>query len=281
MSRMTVLGGGVSGLTSAIRLAEGGDEVSVVARAYQTGTTSWVATAIWHLFWVEIDDRVRRWATVSLQELLRLVDDERSGVTLIRGIECIREGTAEAEEFESGTTETFWKAVVSAYTPLSRENLLERLPSGYPTDTLLGGYEIDVPIADMSVYLPYLMERLRQLGVSISDAEIASFDDLRARYPADVYVNCTGLGARDLTGDTELSGVKGQIIRVNGAAVPTHIADDHSPSGMTYVLPRKEDITLGGKSSKESRTRSSTPTSPTRSWSDALRLSLGWVVPRC
>ncbi len=163
---------------------------------------------------------------------------------------------------------------------LIEADLLERLPSGYPTDTLLGGYEIDVPIADMSVYLPYLMERLRQLGVSISDAEIASFDDLRARYPADVYVNCTGLGARDLTGDTELSGVKGQIIRVNGAAVPTHIADDHSASGMTYVLRRKEDITLGGTEQQGIEDSIVDPT-PTRSWSDALRLSLGWVVPRC
>ncbi len=111
---------------------------------------------------------------------------------------------------------------------------------------LLGGYEIDVPIADMSVYLPYLMSRLRDLDVSVAHAEIATFEDLRTRYPADVYVNCTGLGARDLTGDTELTGVKGQIIRVNGATVPTYIADDHSPSGMTYVLPRRDDIILGG-----------------------------------
>lgn len=246
MSRVTVLGGGVSGLTSAVRLAEDGNDVSVVAGAYTTGTTSWVATAIWHLFWVEIDDRVRRWATASLQELLRLANDASAGVALIRGIECIRANTPEAEEFESGTTEALWKAVVPAYTPLSRDELIGRLPLGYPVDTIVGGYEIDVPIADMSIYLPYLMDRLRQRDVTLSTADVASLDHLRTDHPADIYVNCTGLGARDLTGDTALKGVKGQIIRVDGAMVPTYIADDHSPSGMTYVLPRKTDIILGG-----------------------------------
>lgn len=246
MSSVTVLGGGVSGLTSAIRLAERGNDVTVVARAYTTGTTSWVATAIWHLFWVKIDDRVKRWATVSLEELLRLAEDETTGVTVIRGIECIRANTPEADEFESGTTETLWKAVVPAYTPISRSELISRLPGEYPTDTLIGGYEIDVPIADMSVYLPYLMNRLNQMGVTLSTADLTSLDQLKSEHPADVYVNCTGLGARKLTGDTQLSGVKGQIIRVNGATVHNYIADDHSPAGMTYVLPRKSDIILGG-----------------------------------
>ena len=42
-----------------------------------------------------------------------------------------------------------------------------------------------MPIADMSVSLPYLMSRLRDLKVSVSHAEVASFDDLRTRHPAD------------------------------------------------------------------------------------------------
>jgi D-amino-acid oxidase len=246
VSTVTVLGGGVSGLTSAIRLAEEGNDVQIVARDYLNGTTSWVATAIWHLFWVEIDDRVERWAASTLGELLDLAEDERAGVTVIRGIECIRSGTPEAVDFESGSTESLWMSVVPSYTALSRSELLSRLPEGYPTETLIGGYEIEVPIADMSVYMPYLADRLTKLGISSYTAEVRSIAELSGDFPADVYVNCTGLGARELVGDNSLRGVKGQIIRVKGDGVSSYIADDHSPIGMTYVLPRSSDVILGG-----------------------------------
>jgi D-amino-acid oxidase len=245
MSKVTVLGGGVIGLSSAIRLAESGHDVTVVARDYLTGTTSWVATAIWHLFWVELDARVERWATETLEELLRLVAIETAGVTVVRGVECVRAGTDEARELESGLEASPWKSIVP-YAALTRREVIARLPPTYPVDTVIGGYQIDVPIADMSIYLPFLMERLARMGVTLHTADVDSFDTLRAARPADAYVNCTGLGARELTGDRELHGVKGQIVRVAGTAVSSYFADGDAPTGVTYILPRSTDTILGG-----------------------------------
>jgi D-amino-acid oxidase len=246
LSKVTVVGGGVSGLTTSIRLAEAGHDVQIVARDYLVGTTSWVATAIWHLFWVKIDERVERWSASSLAELLRLAEDSSTGVTRIRGIECVRAGTPEEAEFRAGTTGALWKQIVPSYQPLTRSELIARLPHGYDVDTLLGGYVIEVPIADMSVYLPYLMRRLDRLAVPRRTGSIGDFDEVRTNFPADWYVNCTGLGARELASDSQLRGIKGQIVRIARGGVKEYIADDFSPTGMTYILPRGNDIVLGG-----------------------------------
>jgi D-amino-acid oxidase len=246
VARVIVVGGGVSGLSSAISLREAGHDVTVVSKDYLRGTCSWVATAIWHLFWVNIDDRVERWGAGTLKELLRLAGDPRTGITLISGLECVRQNTKQEAELRSGGTTALWQKVVPSYSPLSRQDLIGLLPAGYPIETLVGGYKIGVPIADMSIYLPYLIERLTMLGVELKKDVVASLSDLRSRHPSDILVNCTGLGARDLTGDRELQGVKGQIVRVGGVAVNEYIADDSSPVGMTYVLPRRHDIILGG-----------------------------------
>lgn len=242
---VVVLGGGVTGLTSAICLAENGHRVRIVAEGYLRETTSWVATAIWHIFWVSMDERIPTWAAQSLHQLLELADDPRSGVTRVVGRECVRSSAPESDPVHSEEGD-FWKALVPHYETLSREKLVQRLPDGYPIESFTGGYEIEVPIADMSIYLPYLMARLDDLGVERIVDRVESFDELRSRHPSDVFINATGLGARTLTGDTELVGIKGQIVRVSKGTVDQYIADDYSPRGMTYVLPRGNDIVLGG-----------------------------------
>jgi D-amino-acid oxidase len=246
VARVTVVGGGVSGLSCAIRLSEAGHDTVVVAREYLHGTTSWVATAIWHLFLVNVDDRVDEWAAHTLTELLAMARDPRAGISVVRGIECVRDTMQEATQLSGGGREPLWRGVVPSYRELSRDAILAHLPDGYPSATIVGGYEIEVPIADMSIYLPYLMERLKTLGVPLKTGALGSIIEGQRRYPCDALINCTGFGARDLTGDQKMKAVKGQIVRVGGVRVDTYIADDHSPNGMTYVLPRRSDIILGG-----------------------------------
>lgn len=253
MSKVTVIGAGVSGLTTAITLGRAGHDVSIVARDYLRGTTSWVAAAIWHLFRVGIDERVERWSVTTLDRLLELTADPATGVTLVRGVECVRQETPEAADLLAGRTGALWKGLVP-YIPISRDALLARLPADYPGETLVGGYEIEVPIADMSVYLPYLERQAQALGITKTTATLASIDQVRSLSWAEWYVNCTGLGSRLLVSDESLEAIKGQVIRVSkDPRITEYIADDASPRGMTYILPRGSDTVLGGSEEEDGR----------------------------
>ena len=57
-----VVGCGVSGLSSGIRLLESGFDVRIVARELPPHTTSDVAAAIWYPYLAAPAERVMRWA---------------------------------------------------------------------------------------------------------------------------------------------------------------------------------------------------------------------------
>ena len=67
-----VLGCGVIGLTSGIRLLENGFEVEIVAARIPPDTTSNVATAYWYPFRVSPPDRVLPWAAFTYKKYMEL-----------------------------------------------------------------------------------------------------------------------------------------------------------------------------------------------------------------
>lgn len=74
-----VLGAGVTGLTSAICLAEKGLSVLVRTREQPRQTTSCGAGAIWAPYLVA-DDRVSHWSELTRSNLDRLADEPGTGV---------------------------------------------------------------------------------------------------------------------------------------------------------------------------------------------------------
>ena len=60
--RAVVVGCGIMGLCSAIRLQEAGFDVSIVAAKLPPDTTSDVAAALWHPYKAYPEDRVLDWA---------------------------------------------------------------------------------------------------------------------------------------------------------------------------------------------------------------------------
>ena len=67
--RCTVVGAGVSGLTTAIRLLESGHEVEIVSEKFSPETVSDVAAAIWYPFLVKPADRADTWGIVTYDVL--------------------------------------------------------------------------------------------------------------------------------------------------------------------------------------------------------------------
>jgi D-amino-acid oxidase len=220
-----VIGGGVSGLTTAVMLAEAGWRVRLWTAVPPERTTSAVAAAIWYPYRAFPADRVLAWGSRSLALFGVLADDPATGVGMIEGLELSREPMPLP----------WWGPAVGS---LRRATAAE-LPPGYGD-----GVAFTVPVIEMPVYLAYLVTRLRSAGGIIQQRRITTLAEAREACP--LIVNCAGLGAAELTGDASLFPIRGQVLRVANPGLTRFLLDDHHPEGVTYVVPRSRDVVLGG-----------------------------------
>nr|XP_023398629.1 D-aspartate oxidase isoform X2 [Loxodonta africana] len=73
-------------------------------------------------------------------------------------------------------------------------------------------------------------------------------EDLWELHPSfDIVVNCSGLGSRELAGDSKILPVRGQVLKVQAPWVKHFIRDG---SGLTYIYPGATNVTLGGTKQK-------------------------------
>lgn len=220
--QVAVVGSGVSGLATGLKLLDAGFDVTLIARELPPNTTSDVAAAFWYPDGAEPVARVRRWAAVSHQEFLRLTAVPESGVSLKPLVDLFKEPVAPPEWFELVNG---WETAV------------------YPPN--LHGYRTTVPAIDTPTYVPYLRNQFVAKGGQIVQRTINSLTELQA--PFALVVNCTGVGARELVGDTAVTPVRGQIIRVSKtAALPDEIVHLDDDVFSTYIVPRRHDCVLGG-----------------------------------
>ena len=188
-----VIGAGVSGLSSAIRLLEAGHNVRVMARKFSPELVSDTAAALWYPFLAHPVEKTDRWAAETYTELMRLGEVEpNSGITMRFGREYLRE----VVELPG------WRDDITHFRVLSSDEI----PDGW-----IFGWEFESPIIEMHHYMPWLLQRTRDLGGLIEEKVV---EDL-AEISAEVIVNCSGIGARELCQDTEVKPVRGQIIYID------------------------------------------------------------------
>jgi D-amino-acid oxidase len=113
------------------------------------------------------------------------------------------------------------------------------LPEGY-----VSGWRYTIPLLDMPTYLAYLQTRLALAGVTIEIGEVSTFNAVAG--PDELVVNCTGLGARDLVPDTDMSPTRGQLVVVENPGVDWFFQDHAEGEDLTYFLPHGEHVVLGG-----------------------------------
>jgi D-amino-acid oxidase len=221
-----VVGAGVSGLTTAIRLAEAGLQTHVIAAQPPGQTTSAKAGASWGPYMTS-DPRTLPWSTATLDALERIAGDTTSGVRLVTGIEASQEVVEPPG----------WARSVTGY----RVCAAAELPDGYAS-----GWEYTIPLVDMPRYLSYLQRRLVGLGVEIEiqSSPIETFD--KVGHLAPIVVNCTGLAARRLVEDDLLSGTMGQMVVVANPGIDRFFQDVTESEELTYVMPHEDYVILGG-----------------------------------
>lgn len=228
---VTVIGCGVIGLSTGIRLLEQGFGVKIVARDLPPNTTSNWAAAIWYPYKAFPEDKVLGWGTAAFQAFERLMAEPGTGVGL----------TTLLEPFDRPVADPWWKEAVTEF----RRATAEELPEGY-TD----GYVVTVPVIDTRIYMDYLLNRFQELGGTVVQREVAHLEEVAE--PNGIVVNCAGLGSRELVGDEEVYPIRGQVVRVKAPAVGRAFVDEFGQHKLTYVIPRTNDVILGGTADEHS-----------------------------
>ncbi|MEA2238136.1 MAG: D-amino-acid oxidase [Thermoanaerobaculia bacterium] len=221
MSRVAVIGAGVSGLTSGVVLAESGYDVTLFA-AEVLATTSAVAGAIWYPYHIKPKAKVERWGRSSYDEFVRLARDRTSGVELI--------------EFRIFSIE------VKRRPPRGirgRSLEPEEIPAAYRY-----GFAITVPVMETPRYLPYLRRRFRKAGGRIRQKTIGDLRELTPKF--DAVVNCSGYGAKTLCNDRLLRPGRGIVVLTPNPGIDRALVYAEDPKALMYVIPRRNDCVLGG-----------------------------------
>jgi D-amino-acid oxidase len=232
---VVVVGAGVSGLTTAVCLAESGARVVIRAAAPPGQTTSAVAGAIWGPHLVEESDRVARWGGETLAVLREFAADPATGVRTMTGVEGTRgtpppPGAAPPEPPD-------WLGDLGAVPCRAAD-----LPGGFAS-----GWRYSAPLAHMPTYLGYLRARFEAAGGRVEAGTVRSLPASAAEHGARAVLNCTGAGARDLLPDPALTPYRGQVvIAENPGLTEFFIGLPDDTTELVYLFPHGDTVVLGG-----------------------------------
>lgn len=228
-----VIGAGVSGLTTAICIAESGRPVRVRAAEPPRRTTSMIAGAMWGPSFQEPVADVLAWTACSLAEFSRIAAQPGTGVRLAVG-------TTVSQAPMGGELPPQVKLI-----PELRPCTAAELPPGYAT-----GFRSRVPLVDMPAYLDYLAARLDRAGCGIEVGAVGSLAEAAEEAP--VVVDCSGLGARELAGDRSVRPVRGQHVVVRNPGLDEWFMELTDGPEWASIFPHPERVVLGGISIDDS-----------------------------
>ncbi|AFY35477.1 FAD-dependent oxidoreductase [Calothrix sp. PCC 7507] len=261
-ARVLVIGGGVSGLTTALCLLQDGFAVTVVSEKFAPNNTSVVAGALWewppavcgsHRHPVSLE-RSKSWCMVSYNKFLNLAANKETGVY-------------------NRDVVFYYKKPIEQTLELQKMNELQMRVLRFRRDkTLIDWYGINrdtgvvdaytylAPQVDTDIYMQWLYSQVKESGCKIVEAKISGNlaeiqEQLKSQFSVDIIVNCSGLGSIELTND-DMYPLRGALIRVknDGVSMPrvttSHcMTFDNSVGGqnMIFILPRGEKtLLLGG-----------------------------------
>ena len=238
--RAAVVGAGVIGLTIASRLLDADFRVTVYdADESDAAKVSHGAGGFWFPYLVEPMDRASAWASAAYRQFLRDVDADDPLVRL-RSV------------FLYDDRDPSRPPPVPEWAPPDLRDLrpeeLPAIPGVHPGPT--GGWHFAAPVVEM----PRYMARLRADAVARgADFRSERLDELARASPpdapADVVVNCAGLGNaarhRRLARDSNLVPIRGQIVRATAPRV-TSVYLAELGEWSCYAIPRGDCVVFGG-----------------------------------
>jgi D-amino-acid oxidase len=223
---VVIVGAGVVGLSTAVRLAERGVRVRIYTDRRGLGTCSYAAGAMFDPF-LATHERRDTWAYSTLQEFKHLRrEEELPWVNMVQGVEASRVPMSPPGRF-------------SVCLPSD-------LPRGFVT-----GWRYRVPLIDMPPYLEWLEQRFERADGEIEYRRVGALDAC-LEY-ANIVVNCTGIGALRLVPDGSMQPVRAQLVAIRNPGIDEFFVE-HTPdldvSESTYLLPQGDVLLLGGNAEK-------------------------------
>lgn len=224
--KIIVIGAGISGLSTALLLREKDHHVTIIAKAFSPNITSNRAAAFWFPYHIRKDKRGIEWCNSSYDYYKEMTTNDATGISMKQLIKVIREGETEAENN--------WVEFMPAGSYRIMEN--KELPAG-----ISKAYDTTVPLIETQIFLPYLMQTLKERNVNFIEKEIPHFDEVKNDF--DIVINCSALGSRQLCNDKKIIAVRGQVALLSpDESLPIYL-DNEKP---LYVVPRKDAIIVGG-----------------------------------
>ncbi len=222
---IAIVGAGVAGLTTAVRVLERGKPVAVYAERRAPEIASSTAPAMFTPYAGSDPRRSRRWAEAAYLAYVELerAEGPRAGVR-----------TGPLREY------CYHPPKPSIFADLTRERLNENVPPNFAAVI-----DSERPHIDTNRFLSWLHERAAGLGAKFVAERIGSLDALLERgHP--VVVNCAGVGARDLARDKSLRAMRGIVLHCRHKAGLTRSLHDDAPNNVvTYAFRFDDHIVLG------------------------------------
>jgi D-amino-acid oxidase len=234
---VAVLGSGAVGLATARLLQEAGFAVTIYTKDLPPNTTSNIAGAQWFPFLVS--DPEKRTTDFNQQFLSAAEFAYRRYQIMVGpryGIRWMRNYFLNDQPWnEQGYLGK--EGVLRAMMPELRDLSSNEHP--FPDNAFVR--QADTMIVEPSIYLSALLNEIRIAGATIRVVEIRDRGEIQ-NLPEKLVFNCTGLGAKTLFADEELTPVKGQLtILLPQPEVQYAIARKD-----LYMFPRTDGILLGG-----------------------------------
>ncbi|MEJ8799532.1 FAD-dependent oxidoreductase [Trinickia caryophylli] len=257
-----VIGAGVSGLTTALCLRDRGITSTVVAEKFSPQITSNVAGALWEwppaVCGYHHDEislaRSKQWCMTSFRKFEALSALPDAGV-YVRPVTFYFRNLIEENDFHL----TKMKEIEAQVPGFVRGTSLIEDNGVNPHIGLVDAYRHLAPMVDTDVYMKWLLLQVRSAGIEVIERKIEGDlrlieSALKRAFDADVIVNCSGLGARELAGES-MYPLRGAIIRLvnDGTRMPKLtqafcVSHDNvtSDQDIVFIVPRGEDrIVLG------------------------------------
>lgn len=234
---VAVLGCGAVGLATARLAQEAGFDVTIYTKAMPPETTSNIAGGQWHP--VTVYDSEKALTPEFTQQFVdaaryayrryQIMTDPKYGIRWMRNYSL---------------SDTPWRGPITGGLAGLIQGLqpeIKELPVGTHPFGKKFVRQFDGMIVEPPIYLAAMLTDVRIAGGKVVVREMKSLDEVRG-LPEKLVFNCTGLGAKALFGDEELTPIRGQLTFL----LPQPEVTYATVYDNTYMFSRRDGVVLGG-----------------------------------